>query len=95
MPVPEPELPETRERCCPFCGSHQIVLKARAPDGAGLTKVEQACNACEREFFWFISESEPLGDRAPLSLLQARADRARGAPHRRAGRIALELRCEV
>jgi hypothetical protein len=51
MSSPEPELPEPRARCCPFCGSDQIALRRRGPDGAGMTKVEQWCTACEREFF--------------------------------------------
>jgi hypothetical protein len=65
MASPEPELPETSARRCPFCGSDQIALRRRSPDGAGLTKVEQRCNACAREFFWFMQGTEPLGEQLP------------------------------
>jgi hypothetical protein len=58
----------TGPRCCPFCGSIRIVRRGQVPDGAWLTKVEQWCAECEREFFWFISTSGPIGDHLPPEL---------------------------
>jgi hypothetical protein len=71
MSSPEPELPESRALCCPFCGSDQIALRRRGPGGAGMTKVEQWCTACERKFFWFIQGSQPLGELFPPPSLGA------------------------
>jgi hypothetical protein len=49
LPAPIlPVLPHTR--CCPFCGSDQIAVRRLVPDGAGMSKVEQWCAACKREF---------------------------------------------
>ena len=58
---PEPSAP----RCCPFSGSIRIARTRQAPDGAGLTKVEEWCAECDRAFFWFLQEGGPVGEHLP------------------------------
>ena len=60
---PMPDLPETRE-WCPFCGSKRLELRGRVPAGAGMSKMERWCTACEREIFWF-TQSDPLSEQLP------------------------------
>jgi hypothetical protein len=64
LPAPGPPV-QPQKRCCPFCGSERLALEGRIPRAGGVTKVEQRCNACEREFFGFIQGSEPLGEQLP------------------------------
>lgn len=53
MPLPEPELPETRARRCPACQSQQIEPVSHVTALSGVIKVEHRCEACGA-LFWFV-----------------------------------------
>lgn len=50
MPSPEPALPETDARRCPYCKSERVAPVGRILVGAGLLKEELRCGVCGTPF---------------------------------------------
>jgi uncharacterized Zn finger protein len=53
MPLPEPALPETRERRCPACRSERIAHVGGVVTIKGRIKVKHRCEACGT-VFWLV-----------------------------------------
>ena len=56
---PEPALPESLERRCPYCKSERIGPVGQVMAAGSIIKTQHWCEACGTPF-WFVRKARPL-----------------------------------